>query len=61
MHLSIKMRLLETKALKLRATMEFISILVSVINIEIIETKTSFLEVLGKSLNNSSFYYSYNT
>lgn len=37
------------------------SLLVSVISIKVIKTKTSFLEILCKYLNNSFFYYNCNT
>lgn len=49
------------KTLRFKTITEPTSILALVIDIEVAKIITSFLKVLGKYLNNSSFCYSFNT
>lgn len=61
MPLSSKMRLSEAKVSIFRAVAGLALILALLIDVEIVKTKTSFWKILGKSLNNNLFYYTYNT
>lgn len=47
-------------ALRFGATTSLAAILSSIIDIKFTKTKTSFLKILDKSLNNDFFCYNYN-
>lgn len=59
-HLSGRIELSETRVLRPKTTAESASILISIIDIKVAKTVTSFLVDWDKYWHHDHFYYSYN-